>query len=65
MGQFPDLTVIVIKDLVLNVVLLHVCNDQLVIDDCWSNSLLLDLLLGLEVILDALLHGLPIGHHYS
>ena len=64
-SELPDFAAFIVKDLVLDVVLPHVCNDQLVIDDCWSDSLFLDLLLGLKVILNALFHRLSIGHHFS
>ena len=47
MGELPDLTIVIVKDLVFSVVLDHVLVDQLVIDDCWPDCLLilLDLLL--------------------
>ena len=61
MGELPDLAVIIIKNLVLAVVLNHVASDEFVVDDGWSNRLLifLNLLLVLELGLDLGLHGRP------
>ena len=61
MGELPDLTIVIVKDLVFSVVLDHVLVDQLVIDDCWPDCLLilLDLLLCLKLILDVALHRHP------
>ena len=57
-SQLPDLTVIIVEDLVLPVVLNHVLVDELVIDDSRSDSLLLllNLLLRLQLVLNVALH---------
>ena len=49
MGELPDLTIVIIKDLVLTVVFDHVVRDQLIVDNGGPNSFLIlfDLLLGL------------------
>ena len=48
-SELPDLTIVIIKDLVLTVVFDHVVRDQLIIDNGGPNSFLIlfDLLLGL------------------
>ena len=64
MGQLPDLPVIVVEDLVLAVVLNHVLRDQLVIDHRRTHCLLilLNLLLGFELLLDVRFHRLMCEH---
>ena len=49
MGEFPDLTIIIVEDLVLTVVVDHVVSHQLIVDYCGSDGFLIlfDLLLGL------------------
>ena len=64
MGQFPNLAVIIVKDLVLTIVLNHVLGDKLIVDDCWTNSffVLLNFLLVFELRLNVRLHGRSIHH---
>ena len=68
MSQLPNLTVIVVKDLILTIVLYHVLSDELVIDNSRSDSflVLLDLLLCLKLILNVALHriSLPGFYHF-
>ena len=58
MGEFPDLTIIIIEDLVLTVVVYHVVSHQLIVNDCGSDGFLIlfDLLLSLKLLLNVSLH---------
>lgn len=66
MGQLPNLTIIVIEDLVLAIVLHHVLPDELVVDDGRPDRLLvlLNLLLGLQLVLNVTLHRLSLSCFY-
>ena len=66
MGQLPNLPIIVIEDLILAIVLDHVLADELVIDDSRPDRLLvlLNLLLGLQLILNVTLHRLSLSCFY-
>ena len=69
MGELPDLAIIVIENLILPVVLDHVLADQCIVDYRGSDRLfvLLNLLLGLQLVLNVPLHrlSLPGFHHFS
>ena len=66
MGQLPNLTIIVIEDLILAIVLHHVLPDELVVDDSRPDRLLvlLNLLLRLQLILNVTLHRLSPASFY-
>ena len=38
MGQIPNATVVIIKDLVLSVILFHILNDQIIVDHSRADS---------------------------
>ena len=69
MGQLPNLPIIVIEDLILAIVLDHVLADELVVDDSRPDCLLvlLNLLLGLQLVLNVTLHrfSLPSFYHFN
>ena len=69
MGQLPNLPIIVIEDLVLAIVLNHVFPDELVVDDSRPDCLLvlLNFLLGLQLVLNVTLHRLSLSgfHHFA
>ena len=66
MGQLPNLTIIVIEDLILAIVLHHVLPDELVVNDSRPDCLLvlLNLLLGLQLVLNVTLHRLSLSCFY-
>ena len=66
MGQLPNLPIIVIEDLILTIVLNHVLTNELVIDDSRPDRLLvlLNLLLGLQLVLNVTLHRLSLSCFY-
>ena len=66
MGQLPNLTIIVIEDLILAIVLHHVLPDELVVDDGRPDRLLvlLNLLFGLQLVLNVTLHRLSLSCFY-
>ena len=66
MSQLPNLTIIVIEDLILAIVLHHVLPDELVVDDGRPDRLLvlLNLLLGLQLVLNVTLHRLSLSCFY-
>ena len=66
MGQLPNLPIIVIEDLILAIVLHHVLPDELVVDDGRPDRLLvlLNLLLGLQLVLNVTLHRLSLSCFY-
>lgn len=66
MGQLPNLTIIVIEDLILAIVLHHVLPDELIVDDGRPDRLLvlLNLLLGLQLVLNVTLHRLSLSCFY-
>ena len=66
MGQLPNLTIIVIEDLILAIVLHHVLPDELVVDDGRPDCLLvlLNLLFGLQLVLNVTLHRLSLSCFY-
>ena len=66
MSQLPNLTIIVIEDLILAIVLNHVLTNELVVDDSRPDCLLvlLNLLLGLQLVLNVTLHRLSLSCFY-
>ena len=58
--ELPNLSVVIVEDLVLPIVLNHVIFDERVVDDRWPHCLLvfLNLLLILELSLNVRLHRL-------
>ena len=66
MGKLPNLTIIVIEDLILAIVLHHVLPDELVVDNGRPDRLLvlLNLLLGLQLVLNVTLHRLSLSCFY-